>query len=280
MITPAQAAYIKAHAYVPEQLPSYVTAISEMEPFLLGDFVAYAGQERLIFVGYPLADPFDADRLAQALDETRMQFKPKVVSVTAPVTPSARTDWAQSSTDSYYRLDLSTLSISQKVRNMLRRADREVAVNRVDSFGREHQKLVKDFLSSHHLDETTQFIFSRIPDYVDTDTAWIFEARNTQDKLVAFDVAEFGPRHYACYMFNFRSRQQYVPGASDLLLSKIIEQAGAEDKRYLNLGLGINPGVTFFKTKWGAVPFLPHIACWRQEPARDSLWQDIFDSLL
>jgi hypothetical protein len=71
-----------------------------------------------------------------------------------------------------------------------------------------------------------------------------------------------------------------VPGASDLLLSKIIEQAIVEEKRYLNLGLGINAGVTFFKTKWGGVPFLPHYTC-RQERARTtSLWQNLFDSLL
>ena len=280
MITPAQAAHIKARAYVPEQVPAYVTAISKMEPFLLGDFVAYANRERLILVGYPLSERFNPDRLARALDEARLQFNPNVVSVTAPGTPAVWADWAQSPADSYYRLDLNTLSISQKLRHMLRRAGREVTVSQVDRFGREHQKLIKDFRRARPLDKATQAIFSQIPDYVRTDTARIFEARNGRDDLIAFDVAEFGARHYAFYMFNFRSRQRYVPGASDLLLSKIIEQARIEDKQYLNLGLGINPGVTFFKTKWGAVPFLAHIACWRQEPARGSLWQDIFDSLL
>ena len=49
-------------------------------------------------------------------------------------------------------------------------------------------------------------------------------------------------------------------------------------KKYINLGLGINPGVTFFKTKWGGVPFLPHIS-YIHEPTRTEIWADIFDSL-
>ena len=62
-------------------------------------------------------------------------------------------------------------------------------------------------------------------------------------------------------MFNFRSESRYIPGASDLLLSSVIQQAIGEGKKYINLGLGINAGVTFFKEKWGGVAFLPHAFC-------------------
>ena len=74
-------------------------------------------------------------------------------------------------------------------------------------------------------------------------------------ELVAFDVAEFGAKYYAIYMFNFSSKDRYIPGASDLLLSGVINQAITEQKKYINLGLGISPGVTFFKKKWGGTPF-------------------------
>ncbi len=92
-------------------------------------------------------------------------------------------------------------------------------------------------------------------------TAWIFEARNQGEELVAFDIAEFGSKYYAMYMFNFSSKDRPAPGASDLLLSGILNQAMTEQKKYINLGLGINPGVTFFKTKWGGTPFLPYTFC-------------------
>ena len=62
-------------------------------------------------------------------------------------------------------------------------------------------------------------------------------------------------------MFNFSSDALYVPGASDLLLSEVIQQAKTERKKYINLGLGINTGVTFFKKKWGGVAFLPYASC-------------------
>jgi hypothetical protein len=86
----------------------------------------------------------------------------------------------------------------------------------------------------------------------------VYDARNEGGDLVAFDVAEMASKAYAFYMFNFTSRDHFVPGASDLLLWEIIEHAQREDKRYINLGLGIDPGVTFFKEKWGGEPFLPY----------------------
>ena len=134
-------------------------------------------------------------------------------------------------------------------------------------------------MGNHHLDDATQSIFKGIPDYAKLSTARIFEARDGRGKLVAFDLAEFGPTDYAFYMFNICSKKHYVPGASDLLLAQVIDRAGRGGKRYVNLGLGINPGVTFFKTKWGGVPFLRHVSCLHQR-SRANVWADIFDELL
>jgi hypothetical protein len=280
VITAKQQDYIRRRAYVPDHLPAYVAAVSPVEPFFIEDFVIYAGQNRLIIVGYPLSGTFEEARLEQVLTKTTERFDPELISVTAPIIPPSLVNCSPSPADSYYRLELADLSIPQKVRNMLNRAGREVEVVKSREFREEHHRLVKAFLQAHTLDEGTQFIFNKISQYIKTETAWLFEARNQSGDLVAFDVAEFGPENYAFYMFNFCARQLYVPGASDLLLSKIIEQAIVEEKRYLNLGLGINAGVTFFKTKWGGVPFLPHYTC-RQERARTtSLWQNLFDSLL
>ncbi len=73
------------------------------------------------------------------------------------------------------------------------------------------------------------------------------------------------------YMFNFRSQARYIPGASDLLLSTVTQQAIADGKKYMNLGLGINPGVAFFKEKWGGVVFLPHAFCLYHPPQKGFL---------
>jgi hypothetical protein len=77
-------------------------------------------------------------------------------------------------------------------------------------------------------------------------------------------------------MFNFRSREHSIPGASDLLFSHIVERAKSEDKRFVNLGLGINSGIAFFKRKWGAAPFLKYASC-VQESKTERSWGELFD---
>jgi hypothetical protein len=272
MITGAQQDYIEDHAYVPEHIPHYVIAISQTEPFLFGDYLAYARKDRLIFVGYSLRELFDEKRMRNALEEAIKRFKPESVSLIAPSIPSSINDCIHPPSDHYYRLDLSALSISQKLRNMLSRAGRELSVKKSRDFGKEHQKLIETFLKTHPVDEATRFIFERIGDYLSSSTtAWVFDARNNKGEFVAFDVAEFKPRSYCFYMFNFSSDTRYVPGVSDLLLSEVIQQAKTEEKKYINLGLGINPGVTFFKEKWGGVAFLPYAFCLFRPSKKESL---------
>jgi hypothetical protein len=272
MITGAQQDYIEDHAYVPEHISQYVIAISQMEPFLFGDFLVYARKDRLIFVGYSLRELFNEKRMRNALEKAIKRFKPESVSLIAPSIPSSLNDCVHPPSDHYYRLDLSALSISQKLRNMLSRAGRELSVKRSNTFNEEHRKMIAEFLKTHPVDGATGFIFNRIDEYLSSSpTARVFDARNNRDELVAFDVAEFKPKNYAIYMFNFSSEALYVPGASDLLLSEVIKQAKTERKKYINLGLGINPGVTFFKKKWGGVAFLPHASCFYHPSRKENL---------
>ncbi len=272
MITAAQQDYIEDHAYVPEHIPHYVIAISQTEPFLFGDFLVYAKKDHLIFVGYPFKETFEENWMRSVLEEAIKRFKPENVSLIAPAIPPSLNDCIHRPSDHYYRLDLSALSISQKLRNMLSRASRELSVKKSRDFGKEHQKLIEVFLKTHPVDEATRFIFERIGDYLSSSTtAWVFDARNNRGEVVAFDIAEFNPRNYTIYMFNFSSNTLYVPGASDLLLSEVIKQAKTEGRKYINLGLGINPGVAFFKKKWGGVAFLPYAFCHYHPSRKENL---------
>jgi hypothetical protein len=262
MITTGQEGYIEEHAYVPEHIFQYVTAISQAEPFLLGDFLAYTRKDHLIFIGYPLKEAFQEKQMRKGLEDAIKRFKPEIVALTTPSIPPSVNDCGHSPSDYYYSIDLSALSISQKVRHMLNRAGRELSVERNRNFDEEHRKMVDNFLRTHPVDEETRFIFQRIDKYLSSSkTAWIFDARNNAGELVAFDVAEFWARCYTICMFNFSSDALYVPGSSDLLLSEVIQQSQREGKKYINLGLGINPGATFFKKKWGGRVFLPYSFC-------------------
>ncbi len=220
MISTSQMKTILERAYVPEHVTDYVTTVSGAEPFLFGDFLVYRGENQLIFVGYPLSSAFDEKRIKKALDEAVNRFNPGRVALTAPCMPASLYPMPSSSSDQYYRLELASLSVSQKVKNMVRRAERVLKVDRRKTFNEEHEELMREFLKAHPVSQETRFIFERIPGYVaSTGTAWVFDARNERGDLVAFDVAEMGPKEYAFYMFNFTSRTRFVPGASDLLLT-------------------------------------------------------------
>ena len=272
MINSDEVAFIQENAYVPEHLTDYVMSVSRADPFLFGAYLAYFKKDLLIFNGYPLGEAFDDKRMIRALKKARRELKPGEVTLIAPRISSAAAGCPQPPSDSYYRLGVSGVTISQKLRNVLKRAGRELAVERGKTFGDEHRALVEGFLSSHPVEEGTGSIFRRIPEYLRlAPSAWVFEARDRGRELVAFDVADFGANHYAMYMFNFTLRPCSVPGASDLLLFHVIQSAKEEKKGFINLGLGINPGVVFFKSKWGAVPFCPYATHHFSVPRREGL---------
>jgi hypothetical protein len=275
MISDGERACIAKYAYVPEHLPHYASAIAQTEPFLVGDYVVHVRESQLVFVGYPLGIEFEEAHMLAALGEAKARFEPQAVSVLAPSLPGALENCEPSPPDEYYRLDLSQSHIPKKTRNMLARARGQVSVA-PGVFGKEHQRLVQDFLRSRPVEGATRRIFTKVGAYAQCDTAVVFEARSARGELVAYDIGDFGASGYAFYMFNFRSRKHNLPGVSDLLLAHIIERAQSQGQRYLNLGLGIDPGISFFKKKWGAQPFLKHSSCVQSSMPGDS-WSEVLD---
>jgi len=259
MITQTESDNIYAYAYIPEHLVDYVTSVSSAEPHLFQCYLCYKKDETLIFIGYPLGESFDEKQMETSIARATKAIKPRIVSLIAPTTVTMNDRIIQKNSDSYYRLDLSNLIISSKVRNMLRRASKEVSVEQSNKWQKMHETLVVEFLSTHQLSEESQHIFLKIPEYVSSSkSVSILNALNNEGNLIAFDVVDYGSRNYAFYMFNFASKEHYIPGASDLLLSQAIVSARLKGKRFANLGLAINKGITFFKQKWGGIPFLNH----------------------
>jgi hypothetical protein len=257
MITPAEKDFILENAYLPEHLPDYASGVSGGEPFLAADFVFYLLPASLVFVGFPLRGKFEEKKMAKTLEGVIRQRSPARITIVAPSIP-VRFGPAGLA-DSYYRLDLEGFRMPAKVRNMVQRASRELQVRKGRELESDHLHLISEFSRTRPLEEGTRTIFARIPEYLSaSSTAWVFSARTGRGDLAAFDIADFAPSRYAFYMFNFRSREKTVPGTSDLLLTEIVRAAQEQGKGAINLGLGISPGVAFFKKKWGGRPFLEH----------------------
>lgn len=279
MTTPLEEDYIKSHAYVPEHITSYVIATSEGEPFLFRNYLFYKVKNNLFFVGYPLKGPFKEKVMKEALDTAVKRVKPEHIALIAPEISKLQEIHYRRKSDTYYKLNLSNLNINQKLRNMINRASRELYIEKKQDISDEHIRLISEFLSSHKVDHDRRLIFEKIPKYISSvSTAWVFSARDREGILAAFDIAEFGAKEYAFYMFNFISRQCYVPGASDILLYEVIKAAREQGKSFINLGLGINEGVRFFKKKWGGVSFLDY-EYYRYQPAGVEMLKSLFQKL-
>jgi hypothetical protein len=253
MLSDQERRWIYRHAYLPEHLPDYVGAVSGAEPFLQNSHLFFVAKKHLIFIGYPLKP--DSNPPARVYDLICDRYQPTTVAVIASDIWLPAEQYQSHTSDSYYRLDLPVMSIDASVGYMLRRARKDLQVER-GRFQKEHKKIIKAFLAGHSFNRQQKYLYKHIPQYLKaSDTAVLFEARR-QNKLVAFNIVDLGAADYGFYLFSFRSGKINVPGASDLLFHEMVKLAHSEGKKTVNLGLGVNAGIRRFKEKWGGAPFL------------------------
>lgn len=287
---------LAAGAAVPEQLPCYVRAVggSEALPCPGGEsFVLYLAGENAVLVAYPPFSP-DADpagipsesedarafqdalerALAELPEETRALtlLSPRPVPE-LPLPPGLRATpegaFSSDAADWYWTLPLPCVPPSDKVRNMLRRAAREVDI-REEAWGPEAAALAASYCRTRKLEDGTRHIYGRIGEYLSAcPEARLFTARSRADEgLAACAVGDFTALGAAFYMFAFR-RPDAPPGCADALLAALMEEGTRRGHSVMNLGLGIRPGIEFFKKKWRARRSLPYYErSWRITPAR------------
>lgn len=272
---------VTAEACVPEQLVHYVRAVSGRRAALCRGFAVYSHEGHAVLAAYPGAAEAEGLRAGAAagLAETdpplaalpydvapalaELSASHESLTVLAPFVPQEAPSCAAISHDCYWDMPLPAPEPGQKLRNMLRRAGREVVVGE-EAWSTGHQALVDLYLRSRPLLPGTRAVFAGLPAYLDTAEArqgkvLLFTARRAADgALAAFAVGDVSALSTAFYMFAFR-HDDAPPGTSDLLLAALAERASAEGHMRLNLGLGISGGISFFKKKWRAAPFLPYV---------------------
>lgn len=270
MIGPDRFDRVTALAAVPEQVAAYVRAASGAAPRLVGGCVAYAGESRLLLVGYPLHNPQDRDAMAAAVDEAMGLPGLNRLAVIGPCRPPQAPPGAASRADWYFSLDLPPPRLSAKLKNALARAGRELTLETGRSFGSDHAELVARISERRDLSAETRRIFQKIPRYLESSAgSRLFSARLPDGRLAAFGIGEYAALETAFYMFAFRDPVAAPPGAADLVLAGLIAEAVRRGQSRMNLGLGVNAGIEFFKRKWGAKPFLPYIEVeWRLRDGR------------
>lgn len=272
MIGPDRLDRIAAQAVVPEQIVCYGRIVGGGLPRLFGSCLGYECKDSLVLIGYPLHDPWDAQALHNSVDAALAVSTARRITVLAASRPSqAMTEEKMTPTpppDAYLSLPIPAPTPGQKVRNILRRAGREIHLEQDRTLSQDHTTLIHRYFQDRILAPGTRHIFTRIPDYLAAcPGAVLVSARLTDGRLAGCALGDFSSLTTAFYMFTFRNPDIAPPGTADLLLHALLQEGEQRGQHRINLGLNITPSISFFKKKWGATPFLPYEeASWERKP--------------
>lgn len=266
MISATEEKAVLERAYVPEHIVPLMASISRGEPFLIDDYLCFAGDAWVILVGYPLEAAFSGEAFASALGRVVKRFGPEDLWFIAPEVPPAAAHYCQSrERDWYYKLGLERFEVKPELTRLVRRASRELQVARAREILGAHEELIGEFLEREHPTPRLVALFLSMREYVrQSPTAVVLSATRHgpgDGRLSAFYVVELAAREFATYVVGCHSKAAYVPGASDLLCLEMVSLARERGKSYIHLGLGVNEGIRRFKEKWGGTPFLPYQFC-------------------
>jgi hypothetical protein len=263
MLTPEEEAYLFSKAYVPEHVLNLMVSISKGEPFLREDYLSFAKDNWVIFVGYPLDGNFSQERCERILKQAVARFRPEYLWFIGPEIPaSLLDDCKERETDQYYELDLGQTKLKPSLQRVAEKAARELTVERNHLISRDHEALIKELLKREKLPPRLRELYRAMPDYVaQSSSACVLNARDKRGKLSAFYIVELGAKNFSTYVLGSHSKKHYVPHASDLLFLEMIKLTNEHGKRTLHLGLGVNEGIRRFKEKWGGIPSLNYEFC-------------------
>jgi hypothetical protein len=262
MLSSQQEEDVLKYARVPEHIPGLMVGISRAEPFLKEDFIFFAREDWVIFIGFPLERDFQEGLFSRILTEVIRDFKPMRAWFIAPCVPKEFSHPFRSiESDRYYRLDMGTFKLPGNLAREIKKAGANLSIEKSRFFSQEHEALNREFLERQELPPRIRELYLRIPDYLAySPTSLLISARDSRRQLTAFHVLDFAAQKFIVYVLGCFSRKHYSPHASDLLFQEMIRVAEEKGKDYIHLGLGVNDGIRRFKTKWGGIPSSPYFA--------------------
>lgn len=269
-LNPDQYGNILDQASVPEHSIQFMAAMSDGRPLLQGPYLFLHADKWLLAVGYPLhpnQNGFCPEDFYQALLEVRNYTKANAFWAICPELPKNLRGYCVNQ-DEYFTL-LASHPIPKRLARLANQAASRLTVERGTTFTPGHRRLWAEFTSRvalppnvHELYARTEYILPLCPDLV------LLNAWDQHGNLAACLLLDTAPRTFLSYLLGAHSRQHYTPYASDLLFREMLQLARDHGKEYLHLGLGVNPGIRGFKTKWGAIPGVAYkMVKWREEPS-------------
>ena len=263
MLTAQEKESILTKAYVPEHSVDLMTGVSDSEAFLEDDYFFCCKGDWMIVVGYPLNDDFNTGEFELFITGLIKRFRPAQISLVASEIPeSLLVKSNEKDSDHYYILDLNKGILAGRLKRVVRKASEKLSIERADSMHEAHYLLMHEFIERIHPPRRVERLLWQMPDYIKKRTdSVVLNAWDDQQRLAAFYVVDTAPRCFSTYVIGCHSRQNYVSGASDLLVYELIALSRESGKQYIHLGLGVNDGIRRFKKKWGGVPIRRYEMC-------------------
>jgi hypothetical protein len=263
MILPDQEKWILDKAYVPEHIVSLMTIISNGQPFLSNGHLYYVGDTWGILVGYPLGSQFFPDTFSMVFRDVISRYPGLSWSIIAPHLPAELlSSCAEKQSDTYFTLSFEDFDSKETLRRTAEKATSRLMIEVTRAMTDEHENITKEFIEREDPGNLIREFYHAMPDYViRSETTLVLNARDFNGSLSAFYVLDFAAQDFATYVVGCHSKERYVPHASDLLFFEMVNMARESGKDYVNLGLGVNPGIRRFKEKWGGKPTIPYEFC-------------------
>ena len=264
-------------AAIPEHSPAFMRAMSGGEAFFIDDFLFLRGKDLpgsqhadwLMAVGYRLGlapgDDLDANArdFSAALDKALEACGAEHCFAMAPVLPAPmRQNALALEEDVFYTLPTAA-PVPKRLRNILETAPLRVVVGH--DFTPGHRRLWAEFTGRTALKPNVRELYARTETVLKAAGGQpgadlrLFDAVDAEGNIAASLLLDFAPKRFVSYIIGAHSRSHYAPHATDLLFKVMLEAARAEGREEIQLGLGVNEGITRFKRKWGGAPALPYV---------------------
>lgn len=249
---------IIAQAKVPEHSLPLMEAISRGKPMLLDSWLFFSQDDWLMAIGYPLRGKFDANSFDAALRKAREQTSATRIFAIGPDMP-ARLRAKIVERDRYYALPVHA-QIPSRLKNQAAKAALSLTVSESDQFTAPHRRLWAEFLErkENAMSPRVAALYAATPAAMASGRLKLLDARDADGNICAALLLDYNPQNFVSYILGAHSRYHYAAHAMDLLFYEMLRNAAKTGKKYVHLGLGVNPGIERFKRKWGAVPFFPY----------------------
>ncbi len=251
---------ILEQARVPEHSVKFMTSMSGGEAFLDGSYLFFHAQDWLLAIGYPIQgrnNSYSPHEFDKALITAKRKSRAQSCWAICPALPD-RLQAYRIDQDKFYVLPAQT-RIPSRLDRLADKAGEVLTFDTGREFTAAHRRLWAEFTRRVALKPNVRELYARTEDVLpQCSSLLLLNAWDRQGRLAACLLIDTAPEDFVSYLLGAHSKEYYIPYASDMLFREMIKLSAAYEKKYIHLGLGVNEGITRFKTKWGGRPDLSY----------------------